>query len=194
MDVKNVFLHESPSRNEVARLRRSLYGLKQAPRAWFENFRSTILALGFTQSPYDPSLFLKKTAQATTMLLVYVDDIIITGTHSNMIHRLQSSLQAAFHMKDLGPLTYFLGLEVKQSRKGLFLHQSKYASDLYDLAGLTDATPVDTPLEVNVKLSKDDGYLLSDPTFYRRLVSSLVYLTITRPDISYAVNVVSHNS
>ena len=108
--------YDSTSKNEVARLRCSLYGPKQAPRAWFEKFRSTLLHLGFAQSPYDPSLFLNNTAQATTILLVYVDDIIITGTHSNMIHSLQSSLQAAFHMKDLGPLTYFLGLEVQQSR------------------------------------------------------------------------------
>ena len=134
---------------------------------------------------------MSKTAQATNILLIYVDDIIITGTHSNMIHSLQSSLQAAFHMKDLGPLTYFLGLEVQQSRKGMFLHQHKYAIDLIDLASLTEATPVDTPLEVNVKLRKDDGDLLSDPTFSRRLVGSLVYLTTTRLDISYAVNVVS---
>lgn len=91
-------------------------------------------------------------------------------------------------MKDLGPLTYFLGLEVQQSRKGLFLHQHKYATDLIELAGLHGATPVDTPLEVNLKLRKGDD-LLSDPTSYRHLVGSLVYLTITRPDMSYAVNV-----
>ena len=95
MDVKNAFLHgdlkeevymrlpqgyESTSTNAVAKLRRSLYGLKQAPKAWFEKFRATILQLGFVQSPYDPSLFIGKTTQATTILLVYVDDIIITGT------------------------------------------------------------------------------------------------------------------
>ncbi|XXG59644.1 hypothetical protein AAC387_Pa04g1693 [Persea americana] len=183
--------YDTTSKNEVARLRRSLYGLKQALRAWFEKFRSTMLHLGFVQSPYDPSLFLNNTAQATTILLIYVDDIIITSTHSKLIHSLQSSLQAAFHMKDPSPLTYFLGLEVQQSRKGLFLHQHKYATDLIDLAGQKDATPMDTPLEVNVKLRKDDRDLLSDPTSYRRLVESLVYLTITRPNISYAVNVVS---
>ena len=72
--------YDTTSKNEVARLRRSLYGLKQAPRAWFENSRSTLLHLGFAQSPYDLSLFLNNTVQATTILLVYVDDIIITGT------------------------------------------------------------------------------------------------------------------
>ena len=94
-------------------------------------------------------------------------------------------------MKDLGPLHYFLGLEVHQSQKGLFVNQHKYTSDLIELADLQDSSPVDTPVEVNLKLSKDDGDLLPDPHTYRRLVGSLVYLTITRPDISYAVNLVS---
>ena len=120
MDAKNAFLYgdlkkevymrlpsgyDSTSKNEAARLRRSLYGLKQAPRAWFDKFRSTLLHLRFAQSPY---LFTNITSQGA-LLLVYVDDIIIMGTHSNMIRDLQKSLKAAFHMKDLGPLTYFLG-------------------------------------------------------------------------------------
>ena len=141
MDVKNAFLHgdlkeevymclpqgyESTSKIEVARLQRSLFGFKQAPRSWYEKFHYTLLHLKSTQSPYDPPLFMNITSQATNLLLVYVDDIIITGTHSNMTYSLQSSLHSAFHIKDLGPLTYFLGLEVHRSRKGLFLHQHKH--------------------------------------------------------------------
>ena len=122
---------------------------------------------------------------------MYVDDIIITGPHSDRIRQIQASLLDKFHMKDLGPLNYFLGLEVHRSKKGLFLHQHKYATDLVDLADLGNSSPVDTPLEVNAKLHQQDGDLLPDPTFYRRLVGSLVYLTITRPDLSYAVNLVS---
>ena len=94
-------------------------------------------------------------------------------------------------MKDLGPLTYLLGLDAPQFRKGHFLNQYKYVTDLIELAGLHRATPVDTPLEINLNLRKEDGDLLSDPTSYRRLVGSLAYLTITWPDIAYAVNVVS---
>ena len=125
------------------------------------------------------------------MLLVYVDDIIITGTDAGMIKSLQDFLRHYFHMKDLGPSHYFLGLEVHQSPKSLFVNQHKYTSDLIELADLHDSSPVDTPIEVNLKLSKDNGDLLPDPHTYRRLVGSLVYLTITRPDISYAVNLVS---
>ena len=108
-----------------------------------------------------------------------------------MIQHLQASLHNSFHMKDLGPLTYFLGLEVHQSDKGLILNQHKYAIGLIGMDGLQNSTPVDTPLEVNVKLSKETGDLLPDSTLYRRLVGSLVYLTITQPDISYAVNLVN---
>ena len=94
-------------------------------------------------------------------------------------------------MKDLGPLHYFLGLEVHQLPKGIVLNQHKYTVDLIDLAGLTSSAPVDTPIELNVKLIKEEGDLLPDPTAYRQLVGSLIYLTITRPDISFAVNLMS---
>lgn len=120
-------------------------------------------------------MFTRITAHSTTILLVYVDDIIITGTDSNTIQYLQSSLQNAFQMKGLGPLTYFLGLEVRQTKKGFFLHQHKYVTDLVALAGLHASTPVDTTLELNVKLRKDIGDLLPDATFNRHLVGSLIY-------------------
>eukprot|EP00268_Persea_americana_P030041 TRINITY_DN29089_c0_g2_i1.p1 TRINITY_DN29089_c0_g2~~TRINITY_DN29089_c0_g2_i1.p1 ORF type:complete len:108 (+),score=10.93 TRINITY_DN29089_c0_g2_i1:187-510(+) len=94
-------------------------------------------------------------------------------------------------MKDLGALTYFLGLEIHTSDKDIFLNQHKYAKGLIAAAHLDNSTPVDTPLEVNVNYSRDEAEVLSDPTFYRKLVGSLVYLTITRPNISYAVNIVS---
>lgn len=125
------------------------------------------------------------------MLLVYVDDIIISGTDSVMINHLQSSLHESFNMKDLGPPTYFLGLEVHLSDKGLVLNQHKYTMDLIEMAGLQYSTPVDTRLKVNVKINQDIGNLFPDSMLYRRLVGSLVYLTVTRPNISYAVNLVS---
>ncbi|XP_058782967.1 uncharacterized mitochondrial protein AtMg00810-like [Vicia villosa] len=98
---------------------------------------------------------------------------------------------ASFHMKYLGNLHYFLGLEVHSTSKGTFLHQHKYATNLISMAGLESANPVDTPLEVNVKYHHDDGDLLFDPLVYRKLVGSLNYLTITRPDISFVVQQVS---
>ena len=119
MDVKNVFLHEDPKEeiymtpplglfstpsSDVCKLKRSLYGLKQALRAWFDKFRSTLISFSFVQSQYDFSLFLCKTAKEIVLLLVYIDDIVITGTDSELISQLQEHLQGSFHMKDLGPL------------------------------------------------------------------------------------------
>ena len=151
----------------VAKLRRSLYGLKQAPRAWFEKFQDALLHLDFHPSQYDPSMFLHHASSRITVLLVYVDDVVITGPNAQMIQALQASLHQTFQMKDLGPLHYFLGLEVHQSPKGIVLNQHKYTIDLIELAGLSSSAPVDTPIELNVKLGKEEGDLLPDPTAYR---------------------------
>ena len=125
------------------------------------------------------------------ILLVYVDDIIVTGSNQETITTIKQLLHSTFHMKDLGQLTYFLGLEVRFQQKDIFVTQHKYTQDLIQLAGLTTATMVDTPMEVNVKLRQDEGELPQDPSLYRKLVGSLIYLTITRPNISFAVHTVS---
>ncbi|XP_027767911.1 uncharacterized protein LOC114074231 [Solanum pennellii] len=115
------------------------------------------------------------------LLLVYVDDIIITRTDSSLITSLQQ-LKDSFHMKDIGTLTYFLGLEVQYVASGVFLNQHKYTQNLISLAGIQDSSTVDTPLELNVKYRREEGYLLLDPTMFRQLVGGLNYLTITRLD------------
>jgi hypothetical protein len=125
------------------------------------------------------------------IVLVYVDDIVITGSDLEAISTIQTMLHSTFHMKDLGQLTYFLGLEVHHQPHGLFLYQHKYSQEQVQLAGLTNITSVDTPMELNVKYRRDEGELLDDPTTYRKLVGSLIYLTITRPDISYVVHTIS---
>ena len=125
------------------------------------------------------------------VLLVYVDDIVITGSDSALLGQLKTHLSESFHMKDLGSLTYFLGLEVHHSPYGISLNQHKYAGDLVATAGLQGATSIDTPMELNVKLRKEEDDLVADPSLYRKLVSSLVYLTITRLDISFAVQQVN---
>ncbi|XP_038683045.1 uncharacterized mitochondrial protein AtMg00810-like [Tripterygium wilfordii] len=205
MDVKNAFLNGdlaeevymkpppgySHPPNTVCRLRRALYGLKQAPRAWFAKFSSTIQQRGFQSSSYDSAFFVRRTALGCVFLLIYVDDMIITGDDYSGITDLKEYLQQQFEMKDLGSLSYFLGLEVLSDTTGYYLSQAKYASDLLARAGLTDSKITSTPLEPNIKLKPSDGTPLSDITLYRQLVGSLVYLTVTRPDIAYAVHVVS---
>ncbi|KAK9159705.1 hypothetical protein Syun_006046 [Stephania yunnanensis] len=104
---------------------------------------------------------------------------------------LQQYLKSHFEMKDLGNLSYFLGLEVNSTSDGYYLSQAKYVSDLLSRSVITDTDIASTPLDTNAKLTPSDGTLLSDPTLYRQLVGSLVYLTVSRPDIAYAVHVVS---
>ena len=125
------------------------------------------------------------------LLVVYVDDIVITGSDKLGIDKLKVFLQNHFQTKDLGTLKYFLGIEVARSRQGVNLCQRKYVFDLLDETRLLGAKPAETPMEPNVKLSSDTGEIFDDPGRYRRLVGKLNYLTITRPDISFAVSVVS---
>ncbi|GJY19529.1 uncharacterized mitochondrial protein-like protein [Tanacetum coccineum] len=123
-------------------------------------------------------------------LLIYVDDIILTGNQEHVITSFIHQLHKEFAIKDLGDLNYFLGLEVAYMDSGLFLSQSKYAHDILQRASLLDSKPVATPL-VPFETFSSNGKLLHDPTFYCSLVGALQYLTITRPDLSYVVNQVS---
>ncbi|CAN1176981.1 Retrovirus-related Pol polyprotein from transposon TNT 1-94 [Linum perenne] len=206
LDVKNAFLHgdlketvymECPpgfkERGDmVCHLHRSLYGLKQAPRAWFEKFQSTILQSGFAQSSADPSLFTRHSGDKLAILLIYVDDMILSGDDQDGIEMVKKLLETSFQLKDLGNLSYFLGLEIKRSEKGIFISQRKYIEDLLLTARHSDCTPCSTPMDVNVKLGKEMGDLEPDPALYRRLVGSLIYLTTsTRSDLAYAVQAVS---
>ena len=205
LDVKNAFLNGelleevymrpppgySVPEGMVCRLRRSLYGLKQAPRAWFQRFSSVVTAAGFSASHHDPALFVHISARGRTLLLLYVDDMIITGDDSEYIAFVKARLGEQFLMSDLGPLRYFLGIEISSTPEGFYLSQEKYIHDLLDRASLTDHRTVETPMELNVHLRPTDGEPLSDPTRYRHIVGSLVYLGVTRPDISHSVHILS---
>ena len=117
--------------------------------------------------------------------------MIITGDDLSGIQELKDFLSQQFEMKDLGHLSYFLGLEITHSTDGLYINQAKYASELLSRTGLIDSKTVDTPVERNAHLTPSGEKPLSNPSLYRRLVGSLVYLTVTRPNISYAVHQVS---
>ena len=117
--------------------------------------------------------------------------MIITGDDLSVIQELKDFLSQNFEIKDFGHLSYFLGLEITSSDDGFYFTQAKYTSDFLSRAGLTDHKIVDTPIELNVRLTPSSGELLPDPTLYWQLVGSLVYLTVTRPNISHVVHQMS---
>ncbi|WVZ99340.1 hypothetical protein U9M48_044661 [Paspalum notatum var. saurae] len=200
LDVKNAFLNGelreevymqpppgySVPEGMVCRLRRSLYGLKQAPRAWFQRFASVVTAAGFSASAHDPALFVHTSSRGRTLLLLYVDGMIITRDDPQFIAFVKARLSEQFLMSDLGPLRYFLGIEVSSTHDGFYLSQEKYIQGLLDRASMTDHRTEVTPMELNLQLSATDGEPLDDPTRYRHIVGSPVYLGVTRPDISYS--------
>ena len=120
-----------------------------------------------------------------------MDDMIITGNDLQGISDLKSFLKQQFDMKDLGLLSFFIGLEISYNQSEYYLSQAKYASDLVPHASLKNSKTVHTPIDTNAHFSAIDGTLLSDGTLYRQLVGSLIYLTVTRPDIAHVVHIVS---
>ncbi|KAK6125101.1 hypothetical protein DH2020_041165 [Rehmannia glutinosa] len=176
---------------EVCHLQRSLYGLKQASRQWNTEFCNKLHQFGFTQSAHDHCLFIKHSADQFLVLLVYVDDVLVTGTHSQDIDELKQYLDSIFSIKDLGFAKYFLGMEIARNADGTALNQRKYILDILQDVGLLHCKPTHTPFPPGLKLQVKDGVPLDNPDRFRRLVGRLLYLNLTRPDITYAVQQLS---
>ena len=149
--------------------------------------RFILLHIGFCASAADGNLFILRHGTFLVYLLLYVDDIIITGNNSTFVSSIIKLLGVDFDLKDLGLLHYFLGLQIDYTSTGFFVHQTKYTSDLLKKFGMTDNKPCKTPSSPNHHLLPNDSPLLSDPTSYRSLVGALQYLIFTRPDPSFAV-------
>ncbi|RVW52205.1 Retrovirus-related Pol polyprotein from transposon TNT 1-94 [Vitis vinifera] len=144
---------ESMAKNQVCKLQKSLYGLKQSPRAWFDRFTKAVLKLGYKQGQADHTLFVKKShAGKLAILIVYVDDIILSGNDMGELQNLKKYLSEEFEVKDLGNLKYFLGMEVARSRKGIVVSQRKYILDLLKETGMLGCKPIDTPMDSQKKL------------------------------------------
>ena len=179
---------ESFPPNAVCKLKKSLYGLKQASRQWFLKFSAALHQLGFKTSFGDHTLFIKNSGNVYMAVLVYVDDIIIASSCDHATTLLKTALEASFKLRDLGTLRYFLGLEIAHSSTGITLCQRKYNLDLLTETNLLGCKPASIPMDPSVKLSTEDGALLENPEVYRRLIGKLLYLTFTRPDITFAIH------
>ena len=175
----------------VCKLHKALYGLKQSPRAWYARLHAALLAWGLIQSLSDPNLYFAHEGTDTIALLVYVDDILLTGSNPKLIDRLKTYLQRSFKTNDLGPISRYLGVQFDRSDTGLHMHQRDYALSILRLFNMEDCKPSPTPLPEGLLLSKDSTTPPVDATLYRMLVGKLLFLTKTRPDLTQAVSVVS---
>lgn len=172
-------------------LKKSIYGLKQSPRAWFERFTRAVKQHGYNQAHSDHTMFYKHNNGKIAILIVCVDDIVMTGDDTVELESLKNFLSNQFEVKDLGQLKYFLGMEVARSSKGIIISQKKYVLDLLKETGLLGCKSVATPIDPNQKLKKEDGADPVDKNRYQKLVGKLIYLAHTRPDIAFAVSLVS---
>ncbi|KAJ0612890.1 putative RNA-directed DNA polymerase [Helianthus annuus] len=204
LDIQNAFLHgdlnetvylrqppgfSDPQKpDHVCLLHKSLYGLKQAPRAWFHRLSTALHSLGFQGSKTDPSLFIYASGGTLLYMLVYVDDIILTGNNPQAIDNIIHSLSKTFALQDMGTLSYFLGIEVAPCGSDLLLSQKKYILETIHKAGLSQARPVPTPMATSATLALGDSPPFENPVKYRQIVGALQYATLSRPDIAYAVN------
>lgn len=172
-------------------MNKALYGLKQAPRAWYDSLKHTLLNWGFQRSKSDSSLFYFKKGTQVLFILVYVDDILVTGSCNLLINHFVKELNTSFALKDLGEIDYFLGIEVMRNSDGIFLTQTKYITDLLDKLKLSHLRPCGTPAVVYKTLSMYEGKPMHNPTLFRSTIGALHYLAHTRPDIAYIVNKLS---
>ncbi|CAH9104714.1 unnamed protein product [Cuscuta epithymum] len=182
LDVKNAFLHghlnetvymhqplgfrDKGHPDHVCLLKKSLYGLKQAPRAWYQRFADFVFTIGFSHAKSDHSLFIYQQGSDMAYILLYVDDIILTASSNQLRKHFLTLLGSEFAMKDLGPLSYFLGIGVTSTPHGMFLSQTQYATQILERAGMSNCSSCHTPVDTKPKLSASQDTPYEDPTKY----------------------------
>ncbi|GKB16344.1 retrovirus-related pol polyprotein from transposon TNT 1-94 [Tanacetum coccineum] len=176
---------DNPS--HVYKLKKALYGLIQAPRAWYDMLSSFLISQYFSKGAVDPTLFTRKAGNDLLLVQIYVDDIIFASTNTAMCDEFANLMTTKFKMSMMGLLSFFLGLQISQSPRGIFINQSKYASKIIKKYGMLSSDSVDTPMVEKNKLDVDLQGTPVDATHYRGMIGSLMYLTFSRPDLIYAV-------
>ncbi|CAH9114878.1 unnamed protein product [Cuscuta europaea] len=205
MDVKSAFLNgdleeevyvEQPpgfviltQSSCVYKLKKALYGLKQAPRAWYDTLSLFLVNHRFTKGKVDKTLFQISVANHILLVQIYVDDIIFGSTNPELCKKFSQVMQSQFEMSMMGELSYFLGLQVKQVPEGIFINQGKYTRDLIKKFGVEGKSSVKIPMNTSQGIGPDDEGKDVDATTYRGIIGSLLYLTASRPDISFSVGI-----
>jgi hypothetical protein len=203
MDVKSAFLNgvleeevfarQSPGfesekyPHRVYKLRKALYGLKQAPRAWYGRLTGFLFERGFEMGKVDQTLFLLRQGRDILIVLVYVDDIVFGGSSNSLVVRFANDMSREFKMSMMGELQFFLGLQIKQSKEGTFVHQAKYTKDIVRKFKMEDSKAMVTPMSTTTTLDANEEGEHVDQMEYRSMIGSLLYLTATRLDIQFSV-------
>lgn len=204
LDIQNAFLHgdlaedvfiqqpigfvHSSFPSHICKLHKSLYGLKQAPRAWFAKLSDSLISMGFRHSQVDTSLFIHRQGNDYVFILVYVDDLLVVASNPSLVASFTKALSGQFPVKDLGPLHYFLGVEVHRDETGIYLSQTKYIHDLVQRANMDKFKAVNTPMATTFNSAAEQSLDFPDIQLYRSILGSLQYLSLTRPDVSFPVN------
>ncbi|GJT81098.1 retrovirus-related pol polyprotein from transposon TNT 1-94 [Tanacetum coccineum] len=171
----------------VYRLKKALYGLKQAPHAWYDLLSSFLLSQGFSKGMVDPTMFISRKGKYILLVQIYVDDIIFASTTTELCDKFFEIMCFKFKMSMMGKISFFLGLQISQSPRGIFLNQSKYALESLKKYRMESCDLVDTPMVEKSKLDEDTQGKAVDPTHYHGMVGTLTYLTSNRPDLDSAI-------
>ncbi|GKC26687.1 retrovirus-related pol polyprotein from transposon TNT 1-94 [Tanacetum coccineum] len=203
MDVKTTFLNgnlkeevyvsqpggfiDQDHSTHVFRLKKALYGLKQASRAWYDLLSKFLLSQQFIKGAIDPTLFTRKEGEYIILVQIYVDDIIFAFTNPSFCDKFADQMSKRFKMSIMGKYVIFLRTANFLKSQSIFINQSKYALEMLNKYGLDQCDPVDVPMVERLKLDEDPNKTLVDPTRYRGMVGSLMYLTASRPDLVFVV-------
>ncbi|GJR95335.1 retrovirus-related pol polyprotein from transposon TNT 1-94 [Tanacetum coccineum] len=185
MDVKTAFLNDNP--NHVYKLKKALYGLKQALRAWYDMLSSFLISQDFYKGSVDPTLFICKEGRELLLVQVYVDVIIFDASTPELCDLFAKIMCSKFKMSMMGKISFFLGLQIFQNPRGIFINQSKYALESLKKYGFDSCDPVDTPMVEKSKLDEDKEGKAVDPSQYHGMIGTLLYLTASRPDLQFAI-------
>nr|GEW44633.1 retrovirus-related Pol polyprotein from transposon TNT 1-94 [Tanacetum cinerariifolium] len=173
--------------NHMYKLKKALYGLKQAPRAWYDMLSSFLISQDFTKGSVDPTLFIRRDDRELLLVQIYVDDIIFATSTPELYDIFAKIMCLKFKMSMMGKISFFLGLQISQSPRGIFINQSKYALESLKKYGFDYCNPVDTPMVEKSKLDKDKERKTIDPSHYCSMIGTLIYLTASIPDLQFAI-------